>query len=92
MHSLKPTGLPPDSSRRREMKSISSKGVPKALWLAGEVQSMPSGTPRVEAISALTLRPGRIPPCPGLAPCEINLCTISLLIQEQPDGPQAYQA
>ena len=32
MHSLKPTGLPPDSSRSRAMKCIISIGVAKAEW------------------------------------------------------------
>ena len=62
MQSLKPTGLPPESSRRRAMKAIISIGVEKALWRAGEMQSTPCGTPRVAAISAVTLAAGRMPP------------------------------
>ncbi len=65
---LKPTGLPPDSSRSWAMNCISSIGVEKALWRDGETQSSPIGTPRVEAISGVTLCLGWIPPCPGLAP------------------------
>ncbi len=73
MASLKPTGLPPDSVRRRATNSSSPSGVEKAEWLAGETQSTPTGTPRVAAISALTLAAGSTPPCPGLAPCELDL-------------------
>ncbi|MOA12179.1 hypothetical protein D3C78_1321520 [compost metagenome] len=65
---LKPTGLPPDSSRRRARNSSSSTGVANSLCRAGEMQSSPSGTPRVAAISAVTLCLGRMPPWPGLAP------------------------
>ena len=43
-------------------------GVVKALWLEGEMQSTPTGTPRVRAISSLTLGAGSTPPWPGLAP------------------------
>ena len=68
MHSLKPTGLPPDSSRRRAMKCISSTGVENALCAEGEMQSTPTGTPRAAAISGVTLAPGSTPPWPGLAP------------------------
>ncbi len=57
MHSLKPTGLPPDSRRSSAMNSIISIGVEKAVWRAGEMQSCAVGTPRVAAISALTLAP-----------------------------------
>ena len=67
-HSLKPTGLPPESSRKRSMKAIISSGVRKALCEDGEMQSTPSGTPRACAISGVTLAPGRMPPWPGLAP------------------------
>ena len=70
MASLKPTGLPPDSSRRRATKCNSPSGVSNAECLAGEMQSTPIGTPRVAAISALTLAAGSTPPWPGLAPCE----------------------
>lgn len=50
------------------MKCIISSGVVKALCEAGEMQSTPSGTPRVAAISASTFFAGRMPPWPGLAP------------------------
>ena len=62
MQSLKPTGLPPDSSRSAAMKCIISIGVEKAEWPAGEMQSTPCGTPRAAAISAVTLAPGSTPP------------------------------
>ena len=41
MHSLNPTGLPPDSSRRRTMNAIISNGVENALCDEGETQSTP---------------------------------------------------
>ena len=50
------------------MKPIISRGVEKALWRGGETQSRPRGTPRVAAISGVTLAAGRMPPWPGLAP------------------------
>ncbi len=68
--SLKPTGLPPESSRKRFTKAINSSGVEKAECRAGEMQSTPTGTPRACAISGVTLAPGSTPPWPGLAPCE----------------------
>ena len=68
MHSLKPAGLPPDSRRSLAMKSIISIGVENAEWRDGEMQSTPIGTPRVAAISAVTLAAGSTPPWPGLAP------------------------
>ena len=68
MHSLKPTGLPPESWRSRAMNQIISTGVANALWLLGEMQFLPTGTPRAAAISAVTLGPGSTPPWPGFAP------------------------
>jgi hypothetical protein len=68
MHSLKPVGLPPDSSRTRSMKCISSSGVANALCRAGDRQSTLIGTPRAAAISAVTFGAGSTPPWPGLAP------------------------
>jgi len=50
------------------MNCIISIGVEKAEWPDGEMQSFPIGTPRVRAISALTLAAGRTPPWPGFAP------------------------
>ena len=47
MQSLKPAGLPPDSSRISAMNCIISIGVEKAEWRDGEMQSSPIGTPRV---------------------------------------------
>ena len=41
MQSLKPVGLPPESSRSRSMNCIISIGVVKALCAAGETQSTP---------------------------------------------------
>ena len=66
--SLKPTGLPPDSSRSFSRNSRNSLGVENAEWLAGETTSLPASTPRASAISGVTFSPGRMPPCPGLAP------------------------
>ena len=40
------------------------------MWRAGEMQSSPTGTPRIAAISCVTFAPGSIPPSPGFAPCE----------------------
>ena len=68
MHSLKPVGLLPDSWRSCAMNCISSIGVAKALCAEGEMQSMPTGTPRAAAISGVTLAAGSMPPWPGLAP------------------------
>ena len=76
--SLNPTGLPPDRPRNLSIKSIISSGVEKAPWLAGETQSMPIGTPRMAAISGVTLAAGRTPPWPGLAPW-LSLISIILI-------------
>jgi len=57
-----PSGLPPDSSRSSHTKSTSSRGVWKALWASGEITSRPMGTPRMRAISAVSLAAGRMPP------------------------------
>ena len=70
MHSLKPTGLPSDSSRSRPMNSMSCRGVENAECPGGEMQSWKAGTPRMCAISSVTLGAGRTPPSPGLAPCD----------------------
>ena len=70
MQSLKPVGLPPESSRSRSMKRIISIGVLNAACEAGETQSTHGWTPRASAISSVTLGPGSTPPWPGLAPCE----------------------
>ena len=69
-HSLKPVGLPPDKRRRSSTKRNSSSGVAKAVWFGGDMHVTPSGTPRIEAISAVTFLPGITPPRPGLAPWE----------------------
>ena len=70
MASLKPVGLPPDSSRSRATNSSSPSGVENAECRAGDTQSCPIGTPRVCEISALTLGEGSTPPWPGFAPCD----------------------
>jgi hypothetical protein len=62
MQSLKPVGLPPESSRRWATKRSISIGVAKALWAAGDTQSCPTATPRAAAISGVTLGPGSTPP------------------------------
>ncbi len=74
MHSLKPTGLPPDRSRSWAMNSSSPIGLSKALWRAGETQSTPIGTPRVAAISARDLGGRQDAAVPGLrALAELDL-------------------
>jgi len=62
MHSLKPVGLPPDSSRSLATNCIISIGVENAEWRDGEMQSTPTGTPRAAEISDDTLAPGSTPP------------------------------
>ena len=58
------------------MKCISSIGVENALCADGETQSWPTGMPRAAAISRVTLAPGSMPPCPGLAPWLILISII----------------
>ena len=60
------------------MNAIISSGVEKALWPAGDTQSWPSGTPRMAAISGVTLAAGSTPPWPGLAPW-LSLISIILI-------------
>ena len=43
MQILKPTGLPPESSRSCAMNAVISSGVEKALWYVGENTSLPCG-------------------------------------------------
>ena len=82
---LMPTGLPPDSSRSGPMKAISSSGVEKALWRAGETQSASRGTPRVSAISGVILAFGRTPPWPGFgALAELDLDHLDLRVDRLP--------
>ena len=50
------------------MNCINSIGVENAEWRDGDMQSTPTDTPRVAAISALTLAAGNTPPWPGFAP------------------------
>ena len=78
MHILKPTGLPLDFSLKREINSSISIGVLNAVCWLGEMQSSPIGTPLVMAISGVILAAGRMPPCPGFAPCE-SLISIILI-------------
>ena len=68
MHSLKPTGLPPESVRSRSRNCSSPSGLEKAEWQAGDTQSRSIGTPRIAAISGVILALGSTPPWPGLAP------------------------
>ena len=57
MQSLKPTGLPPDSSRSRAMKCISSqRRRERACGAPARRSRRPIGTPRASAISARDLR------------------------------------
>ena len=63
------------------MKAIISSGVEKAEWREGETQSWPIGTPRVAAISGVTLAAGSTPPWPGLAPW-LSLISIILTWSE----------
>src|SRR5882757_915806 len=86
MHSLNPIGLPPDSLRRVAMNWTNSVGVENALCAGGDTTVLPIGTPRVAAISALTLAPGSTPPKPGLAPWD-NLIEIALT-----DGNRDFSA
>jgi hypothetical protein len=58
MHSSNPAGLPPDRRRISATNRSRPSGVEKAEWLDGEMQSCPIGTPRVEAISAVTFAAG----------------------------------
>ncbi|MNO50842.1 hypothetical protein D3C76_412280 [compost metagenome] len=58
------------------MNCIISMGVEKALWRDGDMQSSPISTPRVSAISRVTLCLGRMPPWPGLAPWLILISII----------------
>jgi hypothetical protein len=72
---LKPTGLPV-MSRMRAMVSSRSPIEAISEWRLGEMESWPAGMPRIAAISGVTLAPGRIPPLPGLAPCDSLISNI----------------
>ena len=41
-----------------------------AVCAGGETTSWPSTTPRISTISGVSFAAGRMPPCPGLAPCD----------------------
>ena len=56
--------------------SSSPIGVENARWPGGEKTVSPGFTPRMAAISSVTFAPGRMPPWPGLAPCESLSSTI----------------
>ena len=64
---LMPTGSPVRSAMVSTKSSISSTEE-NAEWREGLATSLPSSTPRIRAISAFTLAPGRWPPSPGFAP------------------------
>jgi len=62
IQSLKPTGLPPDNSRNCATNSSRPTGEEKAVCPEGETTSCPMGTPRMAAISSVSLAAGKIPP------------------------------
>ncbi len=68
MQSLKPTGLPPESSRSCSMKRSRPSTSEKALWPGGESTVWPGSMCRMRAISGVFLLAGSTPPWPGLAP------------------------
>ena len=84
IQSLNPTGFPPERLRSVATKSISSRGVLNAVCAGGDTTVWPTGTPRVSAISGVTLGPGSTPPRPGLAPWE------SLIEMALTDGSAAF--
>ncbi len=47
----------------------------------GETTSLPASTPRASAISGVTFSPGRMPPCPGLAPWDSLTSIIFYLVE-----------
>ena len=53
-----------------------------AAWLAGLMQSRPSGMPRMRAISGVIFAAGSTPPRPGFAPCE-SLISIARTFAER---------
>ncbi len=57
------------------MNCSSSVGVENAVCAGGDTTSCPISTPRISTISGVSLDAGRMPPCPGLAPCD-NLISI----------------
>ena len=66
-----------EPAQRRDERHHLAVGVPNAVCAGGDTTVRPCGTPRVAAISALTLGPGSTPPSPGLAPCD-SLIEIAL--------------
>jgi hypothetical protein len=64
---LMPTGSPV-ASAIDSTRSSSPSTSENAVWADGLLQSTPTGTPRMAAISGVTLAPGSMPPRPGLAP------------------------
>ena len=71
-------------------------GEEKAECLAGEIQSSPTLTPRVSAISGVTFAPGKTPPWPGFAPWDnlistiliwgLETCSTNLSMEKVPSG------
>ena len=62
MASLKPTGLPPLSSRSVFTNSSNPTGVENALCVGGDITSVATCTSRISAISGVFLCAGKIPP------------------------------
>jgi hypothetical protein len=72
---LMPTGRPV-SAAMVSTSSSSPSTSRNAECPAGLLQSTPTGTPRMAAISGVTLAPGSMPPRPGLAPW-LNLISMA---------------
>ena len=81
MQSLNPAGLPPDSRRISPMKRNHLHAGSKSRVAAGEMQSSPIGTPRIAAISSVTLAAGSTPPMAGLgALAELQFDHLDLVV------------
>ena len=90
--SLKPIGMPPDSSRTVSAKRRKSSTESQSGKRGGEIAAVPSGRPRTSAILPTTLSPGRWPPVPVLAPCpplKWNACTFFSTSGVQPKRADA---
>ena len=82
MQSLNPAGLPPDSRRIVAMNCIISIGLENAECRDGEMQSTPTGTPRVTAISGTDLGAGQHAAMAGLgALAELELDHLDLILR-----------
>ena len=71
----------------RDERAAVPSGVENA-WMRGREAVLPTSTWRISAISAVTFSPGRMPPCPGLAPCDslisiILTCGLERVLREQ---------